>query len=283
MITFKKMKALHDWSISKKLSGQTIGFVPTMGALHAGHLELVERANKENDIVVCSIFVNPAQFNNQADLEKYPRNLTGDLQQLQDAGCDVTFTPDEQEIYPEKEQKVYDFGHLEKVMEGKYRPGHFNGVALVVDKLFRIVVPHRAYFGEKDFQQLQVIRALVRKEGHDVQIIGCPTVREPDGLALSSRNARLTEASRREAAKIYQALLMARDSWSDKSIDQIKQQVTAYINASPELEAEYFEVVQADTLLPAEQSATHNGSRVVGCIAVYAGDIRLIDNMTLNS
>ncbi|MFO7874022.1 MAG: pantoate--beta-alanine ligase [Bacteroidales bacterium] len=283
MITFKKKKVLHEWTTDKKLSGQTIGFVPTMGALHTGHLALVERANKENDIVVCSIFVNPAQFNNQADLEKYPRNLTDDLQQLQEAGCDVAFTPDEQEIYPEKEQKVYDFGHLDKVMEGKYRPGHFNGVALVVDKLFRIVAPHRAYFGEKDFQQLQIIKALVRKEGHDVQIIDCLTVREPDGLALSSRNARLTEAGRREAAKIYQALLMARESWSDKSIDQIKQQVMAYINASPELKTEYFEIVQADTLLPAKEADTHNGNSVVACIAVYAGDVRLIDNMVLNS
>ncbi len=272
---------MHTWATRQKGRGKTIGFVPTMGALHTGHLELVRRAREENQLVICSIFVNPIQFNKAEDLENYPRTLDSDLRQLGSAGCDAVFSPDTEEMYPEKETRVYDFGHMDKVMEGKYREGHFNGVAIVVDKLLRVTVPDRAYFGEKDFQQLQIIRELVRQEGHPVEITGCPTVREPGGLALSSRNIRLSLAQRREAQKIYEALKMAKGLYPETPVDEIMTRVASFINASPELQVEYFEIVRADDLLPA--GTEDKDKEVVGCIAVYAGDIRLIDNMRLNS
>lgn len=281
MDVFRHKKSLSQWVRQGKARGMRMGFVPTMGALHAGHLELVGRALKENDLVVCSIFVNPIQFNKAEDLEKYPRSLEADLRQLEDIGCDAVFCPDTREMYPEKDARVFDFGHLDKVMEGRYREGHFNGVAIVVDRLFRITEPDKAYFGEKDFQQLQIIRAMVRMEGHPVAVVGCPTVREPDGLALSSRNARLTKAQREEAPGIYQALQKAREMFPANDTNEIIRAVTEQINASPELELEYFEIVKARDLLPA--TAAHASEKVMGCIAVHAGDVRLIDNLSLNS
>ncbi len=281
MDVFRHKSETTRWAEQQKALGKSLGFVPTMGALHAGHLELVSRALRENDVVICSIFVNPIQFNKPEDLEKYPRTLDSDLRQLEDTGCDAVFCPDSEEMYPEKETKVFDFGHMDKVMEGKHRQGHFNGVAIVVDKLFRISLPDRAYFGEKDFQQLQIIRELVRQEAHPVEVVGCPTVREPDGLALSSRNRRLTEARRREAPRIHEALKKARTMYPEKSVDEIITEVVSYINASPELDVEYFEIVRANDLLPA--SASDAAVDVVGCVAVYAGDVRLIDNLRLNS
>ncbi len=281
MNVFRHKKSLNQWVRQGKARGMRLGFVPTMGALHAGHLELAGRALKENDLVVCSIFVNPIQFNKAEDLEKYPRSLEADLRQLEDIGCDAVFCPDTREMYPEKDARVFDFGHLDKVMEGRYREGHFNGVAIVVDRLFRITEPDKAYFGEKDFQQLQIIRAMVRMEGHPVEIVGCPTVREPDGLALSSRNARLTKAQRQEAPGIYQALKKAREMFPATDTKEIIHAVTKQINASPELELEYFEIVKARDLLPATRA--HANEKVMGCIAVHAGDVRLIDNLSLNS
>ncbi len=272
---------MNRWVREGKSRGKSVGFVPTMGALHAGHLDLVRRALEDNDLVVCSIFVNPIQFNKPEDLKKYPRTLDADLELLKQQGCHAAFCPETQEMYPGRETRTYDFGQLDKVMEGRFREGHFNGVAIVVDKLFRITEPDRAYFGEKDFQQLQVIRALARMEGHQAEIVGCPTVREPDGLALSSRNARLTQAQRREAPKIYQALQIARGLYPETAVEEIIRKVTAQINESPELEVEYFEVVRARDLLPASPSDANE--TVVGCIAVHAGDVRLIDNLKLNS
>jgi len=269
------------WVRKGKSGGKSVGFVPTMGALHAGHLDLVRRALKDNDLVVCSIFVNPIQFNKPADLEKYPRTLDADLEQLTRMGCHAVFCPETREMYPGPETRTYDFGQLDKVMEGRYREGHFNGVAIVVDKLFRITEPDRAYFGEKDFQQLQVVRALVRMEGHQTAVVGCPTVREPDGLAMSSRNVRLTQDQRSEAPKIYQALHAARELYPGTAVEEIISKVKALVNESPELEVEYFEVVRARDLLPA--TAADAGEPVVGCIAVHAGDVRLIDNLRLNS
>ncbi len=282
MVVFNEISTVDEWVTNKKKEGRSIGFVPTMGALHKGHIALVEQARRENDLVVCSIFVNPIQFNNKEDLKKYPRTLDSDLEKLDDAGCDAVFSPDAEEMYPAGHpDKIYDFGQLNKVMEGRFRQGHFNGVAIVVKKLFDIVQPHRAYFGEKDFQQLQVVRSLVKQEKSDVQVIGCPTVREADGLAMSSRNTRLTKAQRREAPRIYQALVKAREMYPELPVEQIKDQIRDTINASPELELEYAEIVHPDTLLPVTRS--HRNTSAVACVAAYAGKVRLIDNMHLNS
>ncbi len=281
MRTFKTKSALTTWVKQKKSVGKSIGFVPTMGALHEGHLALVEKALNENDLAVCSIFVNPIQFNKPEDLEKYPRTLTADLEMLAGIGCDAVFCPDEKEMYPSPETKEYDFGQLDKVMEGRYRQGHFNGVAIVVKKLFDIVLPDSAYFGQKDYQQLQIIKALVNIEKLDVNIVACPTVREPDGLAMSSRNSRLTPEQRAEANVIHKALQHARNMYRATCISEIKKQVLGQINASQHLETEYFEIVDADTLLPVEKQS--GNEKAVACIAVYAGQVRLIDNVLINS
>ncbi len=282
MVVFNKIPPVIEWVISQKKEGRSIGFVPTMGALHKGHIALVEQARRENELVVCSIFVNPIQFNNKEDLKKYPRTVDSDLEKLDNAGCHAVFIPDTEEMYPTGQpDKTYDFGQLDKVMEGRFRQGHFNGVAIVVKKLFDIVQPHRAYFGEKDFQQLQIVRSLVRQEQSEVKVIGCPTVRETDGLALSSRNIRLTEAQRREAPRIYQALVKARNMYPELPVEQIKDQIRATINASPELELEYAEIVNPETLLPITRS--HRNTSAVACVAANAGKVRLIDNMHLNS
>ncbi len=283
MEVFRNIRGVSEWVQEQKAEGRSIGFVPTMGALHRAHLELVRRAGAENDAVVCSIFVNPIQFNNPEDLRKYPRTLDADLAKLSGTGCSAVFCPGEKEMYPEKENKHYNFGHLDKVMEGKYRRGHFNGVAIAVDRLFRIVRPHRAYFGEKDYQQLQVIKAMTHMEGHPVEIVPCPTIRENDGLAMSSRNIRLSPRQREEAPRIYNALLDAKKAISEgkaTSIDQVRDDAISFINTSPELRVEYFEIVDPESLLPVKN--TRDAAGAVGCIAVYAGDVRLIDNLPFN-
>lgn len=260
--------------------GRQIGFVPTMGALHRGHLELVKRAVNENDVVVCSIFVNPIQFNNPDDLKKYPRTFESDIEMLESMGCHYVFYPDTQEMYPEPETHTYDFGQLDKVMEGRYRQGHFNGVAIVVKKLFDIVLPHRAYFGEKDFQQLTIIKALVKMEKMDVEIVPCPTVRENDGLAMSSRNMRLTPEQRAQAPLIYQSLLKAKQQYMTQPAEVVKAALEKTINRHPLMKLEYFEIADTDTLEPV--TGLKPQKPVVACIAVHMGEIRLIDNMLFN-
>ncbi|MEW5845507.1 MAG: pantoate--beta-alanine ligase [Bacteroidota bacterium] len=260
-----------------KDEGKSIGFVPTMGALHKGHISLVERCVAENDITVVSIFVNPTQFNDKNDLKNYPRMPEKDIPMLEAAGVDIVFMPTEQEIYPEPDTRVFDFGMLDKVMEGKFRPGHFNGVAQVVSKLFDIVAPHRAYFGQKDYQQLAIIRAMVRLLGYGIEIIGCPIVREPDGLAMSSRNLLLTPEHRKSAPLIHKTLAEARNKTHELSVKEMIAWVVNQVNADPNLKVEYFELADADTLLPVESWDHPNG--IIGCIAVWAGNIRLIDNM----
>ncbi len=257
--------------------GKSIGFVPTMGALHKGHVSLVERSVAENDITVVSIFVNPTQFNDKNDLKNYPRMPEKDITMLEAAGVNVVFMPTESEIYPEPDTRVFDFGMLDKVMEGKFRPGHFNGVAQVVSKLFDIVEPHRAYFGQKDYQQLAIIRAMVRMLGYRIEIVGCPIVREPDGLAMSSRNLLLTPEHRKSAPIIYQTLAEARNKTNEFSVKDMIDWVVKGINSDPNLKVEYFELADADSLLPVQGWDHPNG--IVGCIAVWAGNIRLIDNM----
>ena len=266
-------KELHALRTQKK----TVGFVPTMGALHEGHLTLARRCAAENDVCVVSIFVNPTQFNNKSDLENYPRTLNDDTKLLEEMNCSIVFTPAEKEVYPEPDTRVFDFGQLGEVMEGKYRPGHFNGVAQVVSRLFDMVKPDRAYFGEKDFQQLAIIREMVKQCRIPVEIVGCPIVREADGMALSSRNMRLSKKEREKSALISRTLLKSCNFAGEKSVTELKKWVVSQIDEEPLLEVEYFDIVDASTL----QSIHDWGDSqyVVGCITVYCGDVRLIDNV----
>lgn len=258
----------------------SIGFVPTMGALHKGHLSLVEKARDENKTVVASIFVNPTQFNDPKDLQRYPRDIDADLKLLAPTGCDIVFAPEPEEIYPEPDTRKFDFGELETVMEGKHRPGHFNGVAQVVSKLFDIVKPDRAYFGQKDFQQLAVIKQLVKQLQLPVEIMACPIIREESGLAMSSRNQLLSSEQRENAAVINETLRKAKKLSGEKSVEELTEWVTVTINKNPLLDVEYFEVVDDENLQPVK-SWKDSGTKV-GCIAVYCGKIRLIDNIVLN-
>ncbi|GHV72185.1 pantothenate synthetase [Bacteroidia bacterium] len=254
-----------------------IGFVPTMGALHKGHLSLVRQAKRENEISVVSIFVNPIQFDNADDLVKYPRNIDDDLPLLERVHCDVVFIPNEQEIYPTPPTETYDFGELEEVMEGQYRKGHFNGVATVVKRLFDIVKPSTAYFGEKDFQQLTIIRKLVENEHLPVEIVACPIVRESDGLAMSSRNVRLSVEDRRIAPQIHKILRDARDLVGIFEPDKLKGFVIDQLKHIPRTKLDYFEIVDSKTLRPIQQWQA--SSRSIGCVAIYLSDVRLIDNV----
>jgi len=261
-----------------KEQGRTIGFVPTMGALHEGHLVLVRRGVVENDICVVSIFVNPTQFNDRNDLAKYPRTLERDVELLEGVeGTVVLFAPVEQEIYPEPDTRLFDFGQLDKVMEGRFRPGHFNGVAQVVSRLFDIVKPDKAYFGEKDFQQLAIIREMVRQLQIPVEIVGCPIVREEDGMALSSRNARLSCEEREKSAIISQTLLKSSNFADEISVVDLKKWVTDKIDEEPLLKVEYFDICDAVTLQSIQDWT--DSQNIIGCIAVFCGEVRLIDNV----
>ena len=259
------------------LAKQGVGFVPTMGALHAGHRSLVERARRENDTVVVSVFVNPTQFNDKNDLKNYPRTPEADCAILEAAGADIVFMPTVEDIYPEPDTREFDFGLVDKVMEGATRPGHFNGVAQIVSKLFMYVEPDRAYYGEKDFQQLAIIREMVRQEGFKLEIVGCPIVREQDGLALSSRNALLTDGQRHTALAISQSLFASVAYAKSHTLAETKQMVEEAIAATEGLELEYYEVVNGDTLQPV--SSWDDAPYIVGCITVYCGKVRLIDNI----
>ena len=262
---------------SRNRSG--IGFVPTMGALHAGHRSLVERARRECATVVVSVFVNPTQFNDKTDLKNYPRTPEADLRLLEEVGADYVFMPSVEEVYPEPDTRTFDFGMIDKVMEGATRPGHFNGVAQVVSRLFDLVKPAKAYFGEKDFQQIAVIREMVRQLRIPVEIIPCPIVRGEDGLALSSRNTLLDTDHRTAAPYIYKVLKAAVEKSHQTTPDQLAAWVTAQVESNPLLKVIYFQVVDAATM---QQVRTWEESPAIqGCIAVQAGDIRLIDNIKL--
>ena len=256
-----------------------IGFVPTMGALHAGHRSLVERARRECATVVVSVFVNPTQFNDKTDLKNYPRTPEADLRLLEEVGADYVFMPSVEEVYPEPDTRTFDFGMIDKVMEGATRPRHFNGVAQVVSRLFDLVKPAKAYFGEKDFQQIAVIREMVRQLRIPVEIIPCPIVRGEDGLALSSRNTLLDTDHRTAAPYIYKVLKAAVEKSHQTTPDQLAAWVTAQVESNPLLKVIYFQVVDAATM---QQVRTWEESPAIqGCIAVQAGDIRLIDNIKL--
>lgn len=280
MIVLKTIAETQSYLNSLREKNKTIGFVPTMGALHQGHLELLSRSKNENDISVCSIFVNPIQFNNPEDLIKYPRTFDDDCSKLESVNCDVLFAPDAKEMYPEENQKQYDFGLLEKVMEGKFRPGHFNGVAVVVKLLFDITEPHRAYFGEKDFQQLAIINAMVKQENLNIEIVPCAIVREKDGLAMSSRNVRLTAEERETAPIIYKTLTSVKKKRNTQSIAELNEWAAQQINNVPGMKLEYFEIVDAENLQAIK--SLDESPQTVACVATFLGAVRLIDNIRLS-
>ena len=268
MLIIRSVAELETFVTNERQKGHSIGFVPTMGALHEGHLSLVERAVKENDVTVASVFVNPTQFNNPTDLATYPRDEESDFRLLAHAGVSLTFAPSVDE---------FSLGMASVVMEGKYRPGHFQGVAEVVSRLFRLVRPTRAYFGEKDFQQIAVIRNMVETEGINVQIVPCPIRRADDGVALSSRNALLTPEQRRLAPEIHRALADSVEYAKNHSIRATHDTVVERIDAVPQMRVEYFEIVDGRTLLSLEE--WEESPWIVGCITVYCGEVRLIDNI----
>lgn len=260
-----------------KKEGKTIGFVPTMGALHNGHLSLVKECKKNSDVTVVSIFVNPTQFNDLEDLKRYPRTLDKDTELLKTVECDLVFAPSVEEIYPEPDTRKFDFGYIESVMEGAKRPGHFNGVGQVVSRLFDIVRPDKAFFGMKDFQQVAIIKNMVKQLNYHIQIIPCPIIREESGLALSSRNTLLDADHKKNAPHIYATLKKARNLASEMSVSDLKKWITDEIDSNPCLKAEYVEIVD-DTTLKVTEDWTEDGTKVA-CVAVYAGKIRLIDNI----
>ena len=260
-----------------RAQGKTVGLVPTMGALHAGHASLVKRCVAENDAAVVSVFVNPTQFNDKNDLAKYPRTLEADCSLLEQCGAAFAFAPSVEEMYPEPDTRQFSYAPLDTVMEGKFRPGHFNGVCQIVSKLFEAVKPNRAYFGEKDFQQLAIIREMVRQLKFPLEIVGCPIVREEDGLALSSRNARLSAEERQQALKISQTLFASRDFAKTHTVAETRKFVEDAIEAAPGLRLEYFELVDGNTL---QKIANWEDTQyAVGCITVFCGEVRLIDNI----
>ena len=257
--------------------GRIVGLVPTMGALHEGHKSLVDRARRECDVVVVSVFLNPTQFNNADDLRTYPRTAEADAAMLEACGVDIAFMPTVEDVYPEPDTRVFHLGPVAEVMEGSMRPGHFNGVCQIVSKLFMMVEPDRAYFGEKDYQQIAVIRAMVKQLGFQLEIVPCPCVREEDGLAKSSRNVRLTPVVRKVAPAIYRTLKESLRFAEDHTLEQTHDWVVATINAYPEMDVEYFSICDGDTLQPL--SAWDESDTIVGCITVYCGDVREIDNI----
>lgn len=274
------VKALKQFVGQQKAAGKTIGFVPTMGALHQGHLSLVERAGAESDYVVVSIFVNPTQFNDPADLKKYPRNLQADLVFLEGSPCNLVFAPSVDEIYPETDTRIFNFGNIGNVMEGKHRPGHFNGVAQVVSKLFDMIEPHKAFFGLKDFQQLAIIKNMVKQLKLNIEIVPCSIIRELDGLAMSSRNVRLSATERQSAALISKTLFEALKSAQKIPVIEVIKNVIETINKNEHLTTEYFEIVDDDDLMPI--SNWDEKPNKTGCIAVMCGSVRLIDNVSFS-
>ena len=271
------IKDLKAYLAEAKQDNKKIGFVPTMGALHNGHLSLVQHCVKNNDVCVVSVFVNPTQFNDKHDLETYPRTLEADCVLLESAGCDYVFAPSVEEMCPEPDTRTFDLGTVSEVMEGAKRPGHFNGVCQIVSKLFDAVQPDRAYFGEKDFQQLAIIREMVRQLKYNLEIVGCSIVREEDGLALSSRNKRLSAEERENALNISRTLFKSRNFAATHTVSETQKMVEDAIEAAPGLRMEYFEIVDGNTLQ--KISNWEDTSYAVGCITVFCGEVRLIDNI----
>jgi len=277
MLTINKINDLQRQVKEWKDQSLTVGLVPTMGALHLGHISLIRRSLCDNDRTICSIFVNPTQFNNPKDLESYPVDIQGDLKMLQEEGCHLVFLPSREEMYPDGERRQkYQLGNTTKPMEGRFRPGHFQGVATVVDRLFQICSPDRAYFGEKDYQQLAVIRAMAQDVGHPIEIIGCPIIRENSGLAMSSRNRRLTKEQAEHALLIHDSIQMVRQRYGKDDPEYLLEMVEDLFAADPIMELEYVEIADAQTLMPIRKFPHEGAARIF--IAAYAGEVRLIDN-----
>ena len=279
MVVVYTIEQLHAFLASARAEGNSVGLVPTMGALHAGHRSLVEKARRECKVVVVSVFVNPTQFNDKNDLRNYPRTPEEDAAMLEAAGADYVLMPSVEEIYPEPDTRQFDFGLIDKVMEGATRPGHFNGVAQVVSRLFDIVNPAKAYFGEKDFQQIAVIKAMVEQLAIDIEIVECVIVRGEDGLALSSRNELLTPEHRAAAPHIYATISQCASKMETLSPAELTEWVVATIDSNPLLKTIYFEAVDARTMQRVEKWS--DSERIQGCCAVQAGQIRLIDNIKI--
>jgi pantoate--beta-alanine ligase len=276
---FRTIASVKEYLSQNRQQGSTIGFVPTMGALHQGHLALVARAKAECSLALCSVFVNPTQFNNAHDLAVYPRTLEADCALLEQVHCDAVFAPEASEMYPFQHQMQFHFGDLEQVMEGKFRPGHFNGVGLVVSKLFHIIQPNKAYFGQKDLQQCAVVGRLVAELNFPLQFIVCPTHREPDGLAMSSRNKNLSPDQRATAPVLYQQLCLAQKSLQNgQPWSQVQAAVKQALDMLSGLELEYFELVKRSNLASIDTLQPDNSAL---CIAAFLGKTRLIDNLLL--
>ena len=277
MIVFSKIPLIREYIDSVKNQGLKVGFIPTMGALHEGHLEIIKQSKKEDDITVVSIFVNPTQFNDKNDYRNYPVDRYQDLASLETLQCDVVFNPSEKEMYPDKDNREFDFGYPGEVLEGFHRPSHFNGVAQIVSKLFDVVHPHKAYFGEKDYQQLIIIKKLVQQLRYDIEIVSAPVVREKDGLAMSSRNALLNEKQRKAAPLVYETLVKSKSLAGQHSIDEVKNWVFKKINSHPLFSVEYFDIVDQENLQKVKN--WNDNCPKIGCIAVFLGKVRLIDNI----
>jgi len=277
---FHFISEVQQYVKSLQADGNSVGFVPTMGALHQGHISLVLNSIQNTDKTIVSIFVNPTQFNDPNDLKNYPRNFDNDRDLLEKAGCDAIFYPSVEEMYPQKDTRVFDFNGLDSIMEGEHRPGHFNGVAQVVSKLFKAIPANKAFFGLKDFQQVAIIKRMVKDLNIPIEIVPVEIVRENDGLAMSSRNLLLTPEHRQNAPLIYHTLVKAISRSKTSSIDQIKKFVVDTINKSDSFDVEYFEIVHIDTLKPVSDNSKLGQG--VGCIAVWAGKVRLIDNIIFN-
>ena len=278
MKIIRTVRELQEAVEMHRSQGHSIGLVPTMGALHQGHLSLMNRAREDNEIVVASVFVNPTQFNNPDDLRTYPRTEEADCQAMESIGVDYAFIPTVEEIYPEPDTRVFDLGPVAEVMEGAMRPGHFNGVAQIVSKLFAWTLPTRAYFGEKDYQQIAVIRKMAQLEGFNFDIVACPILRHEDGLAMSSRNVRLTPEQRGIAPMIRKVLLESLELKDAKTVSEVKQFVKEKIDSVKGLTTEYYEIVDSKTMQPIAEWA--DAETAVGCVTVYCGEVRLIDNIT---
>ncbi len=281
MILIKNIYQLQKLIQQEKNSGKKIGFVPTMGALHAGHISLIATAQNQNDIVVCSIFVNPTQFNNPDDLKKYPKTLEADIENLEAANCSILFLPEVEEMYPKGEkQKEYHLGFLETVLEGKYRPGHFQGVCMIVDKLLLAVMPHILYLGKKDYQQCMVVKKMMELENHEATLVICDTIREKDGLAMSSRNMRLNATERQQALRIIETLNAIKQNIQEGDLVTIKKDAVSFLTNNG-YNVDYVEIADADTL---ELQNNWDGNKnLVALVAAYLNEVRLIDNVVIKN
>lgn len=270
---------LIDLVRTAKRDLKKIGFVPTMGAIHEGHLSLIRKSGKESDICISSVFVNPTQFNDKDDFRKYPRMLDKDIKMLEQTGCDIVFCPDEEEIYHDsiKDKIKIDLGHLDKILEGEFRPGHFDGVVTIVKKFFDLVQPDKAYFGQKDYQQFLVIKKLISAHSYDIELVMCPIVRENDGLAMSSRNVHLNEEERKTAPLIYDTLIKAKNLLKEKSITEIENWAKERFSNEKIINFQYFEILNANNLLPLQTQ--NEAENIVICVSVKVGKVSLIDNI----